>query len=197
LKRRAPFIVRAGSSSSTPKRKPPLNFCNYCGFETVYVDSFHAQYCNHCGAVEEIDADTLRAQEEQERLQREVTYTIADGSSIYNPDAYSRTNIRHGKTFAVPGSGKTVSMKDAITDKLRFKDGRTREMDAIFKAQDEQLTSTGRTILEDKLELKRSANIRSSDELKAEKAGTVGLSGAGRYNSATGSCRARPNPGPP
>jgi hypothetical protein len=47
----------------------PLNFCNYCGFQTVYVDSFHAQYCNHCGAVEEIDAEKLKAQQEQERLQ--------------------------------------------------------------------------------------------------------------------------------
>jgi hypothetical protein len=130
-----------------PKKKGPYNFCNYCGCETVYVDSFHAQYCNHCGALEEIDGDKLRAQEEQERLQREVTYTIADGSPIYNPDAYSQSNIRHGKTFAVSGSGsRTISMKDAITDKLRFKDGRKREMDAIFRAQDEQLTSSGRRL---------------------------------------------------
>jgi hypothetical protein len=182
MKRRAPFIVRTGSRNP-PKKKGPYNFCNYCGFETVYVDSFHAQYCNHCGAVEEIDAEKLKAQQEQERLQREVTYTIADGSPIYNPDAYSRTNIRHGRMFAMPGSGRTISMKDAVTDKLRYKDGRTKEMDQIFKAQDEQLTATGRTIISDKLELKRSANIRSSDELKAEKSsGTVGLSGTGRFN---------------
>jgi hypothetical protein len=32
-------------------------------------------------------------------------------------------------------------------------------MDAIFKAQDEQLTATGRTILEDRVELKRSSDI--------------------------------------
>jgi hypothetical protein len=44
----------------------PLNFCNYCGFQTVSVDSFHAQYCNHCGAVEEIDAEKLKAQQEQD-----------------------------------------------------------------------------------------------------------------------------------
>ena len=67
--------------------------------------------------MEEIDAEKLKAQQEQERLQREVTYTIADGSPIYNPDAYSRTNIRHGRTFAMPGSGRTISMKDAVTDK--------------------------------------------------------------------------------
>jgi hypothetical protein len=78
-------------------------------------------------------------------------------------------------------------MKDAVTDKLRFKDGRTKEMDAIFRAQDEQLTSSGRTIISDKLELKRSANIRSSDELRAEKSsgtGIVDLSGTGKYNPA-------------
>jgi hypothetical protein len=78
-------------------------------------------------------------------------------------------------------------MKDAVTDKLRFKDGRTREMDAIFRDQDERMTARGRTILSDRVELKRSANIRSSDELKAEKSsGTVGLSGAGEYNPVTG-----------
>jgi hypothetical protein len=91
----------------------------------------------------------------------------------------------------MPGSGRTISMKDAVTDKLCFKDGRTKEMDAIFKAQDEQLTARDRTILEDRVELRRSANIRSSDELKAEKAGTVGLKGAGVYNPATGVRRTR------
>jgi hypothetical protein len=185
MKRRAPFIVRAGSGNPL-RKKPPFNFCSYCGCETVYFDSFHAQFCNHCGAVEEIDADKLRAQEEQERLQREVTYSIADGSAIYNPEAYSRHNIRHGKTFAMPGSGRTISMKDAVIDKLRYKDGRTREMDQIFKAQDEQLTSTGRTIISDKVELKRSSNVTSSDELRAEKSGTVSLKGAGEWNPVSG-----------
>jgi hypothetical protein len=186
MKRRSPFIVRAGSGHP-PKKKGPYNFCNYCGFETVYVDAYHARYCNKCGAIEEIDPDKLRAQEEQERLQHEVTYTIADGSPIYNPDAYSRSNIRHGKTFAMPGSGRTISMRDAVTDKLRYKDGRTKEMDAIFKAQDEQLESTGRKIISDRLELKKSYNVLSIEELRAEKGGAVGLSsGAGEYNPATG-----------
>ena len=142
--------------------------------------------------MEEIDAEKLKAQQEQERLQREVTYTIADGSPIYNPDAYSRTNIRHGRTFAMPGSGRTISMKDAVADKLRMKDGRTKEMDAIFKAQDKQLEATGRTILSDRVELRRSANIRSSDELKAAKSsGTVGLSSSGEYNPASAGRRTR------
>jgi hypothetical protein len=126
-----------------------------------------------CGAVEDVDPEKLKAQQEQERLQREVTYTMADGSPIYNPDVYSRTNIRYGRTFAMPGSGRTISIKDAVIDKLRMKDGRTREMDAIFKAQDEQMTARGRKILEDRVELRRSDNIKSSDELRAEKAGTV------------------------
>jgi hypothetical protein len=42
----------------------------------------------------------------------------------------------------------------------------------------------GRTILVDKVELQRSDNIRSSDELRAKKSGTVDLSGAGEYNPA-------------
>jgi hypothetical protein len=36
------------------------------------------------------------------------------------------------------------------------------------------------------VELRRSANIRSSDELKAKKQGSVNLKGSGEYNSATG-----------
>jgi hypothetical protein len=95
--------------------------------------------------------------------------------AIYNPETYTRANIRHGRTYAMPGSGRTISMKD----------GRSKEMDLIFRAQDRQMESMGRTILEDKVELRRSSNITSSDELRAEKGGTVGLSGAGKYNPAT------------
>lgn len=67
-----------------------------------------------------------------------------------------------------------------------MKDGRSKEMDAIFKAQDEQLTARGRTILSDRVELKRSSNITSSDELRAEKAGSADLTGFGKYNPVTG-----------
>jgi hypothetical protein len=49
-----------------------------------------------------------------------------------------------------------------------------------------QLEANGRTITSDRLELKKSYNVLSSDELKAEKGSTVGLSGAGKYNPATG-----------
>jgi hypothetical protein len=56
----------------------------------------------------------------------------------------------------------------------------------IFKAQDEQLQSRGRKITQDKVELRQLDNILSNDELKAEKAGNLGLSGAAEYNSATG-----------
>lgn len=113
-------------------------------------------------------------------------FLVSDDSAIYDPETYTRANIRHSKTFAMPGSGRTISMKDAITDKLRMKDGRTREMDSIFKTQDEQMEARGRTILEDRLELKRSGNITSSDELKAKKQGTVNLKGSGEYNRAFG-----------
>jgi hypothetical protein len=112
--------------------------------------------------------------------------------AIYNPETYTRANIRHGRTYAMPGSGgrggRTVSIKrqDAIVDKLRMKQGLTKEMDHIFKAQDRQMEAMGRTILEDKVELKRSSNITSSDELRAEKQGVVDLSDYGRYNPATG-----------
>lgn len=86
----------------------------------------------------------------------------------------------------MPGSGRTISMKDAITDKLRKKDGgRTKEMDQIFRAQDRQMESRGRTILEDKVELRRSSDITSTDELRAQKSGIVDLSGSGEYNPAT------------
>lgn len=116
-----------------------------------------------------------------------LVFSISDGSAIYDPETYTRANIRHGRTYAMPSSpGRTISMKDAITDKLRMKDGRTKEMDAIFQAQDEQLEARGRTILSDRLELQHSGNVTSSDELKAEKqGGTVNLKGAAEYNPAT------------
>jgi hypothetical protein len=150
-----------------------FNFCKYCGCETVYVDSLHALICNHCGAVLD-PPDKLKAQQQEERQLRESTYTIADGSAIYNPDIYTRQNIRSGKTIAIgSGRGHTVNMRDAIQDKLRMKDGRTKEMDQIFRAQDRQMEAMGRTILEDRLELRRSSNITSSDELRAEKTTTT------------------------
>ena len=193
IKRRSPYIIRAGGSGggTIPKRKRPYNFCNYCGFETAYIDSFHAHYCNHCGTVQEVDPEQLKREQEQERQAREQTYTIADGSAIYNPETYTRSNIKHGRTYAIPGSsGRTVAIKrqDAIIDKLRMKDGRSKEMDAIFRQQDKQMESMGRTILEDKLELRRSSNVKTSDELRAEKAGTVvdlSSSSGGKYNPAT------------
>jgi hypothetical protein len=64
-------------------------------------------------------------------------------------------------------------------------------MDHIFKAQDRQMEAMGRTILEDRLELRRSSNITSSDELRAEKQGVVDLSDYGRYNPTTGKRRTR------
>jgi transcription initiation factor TFIIIB Brf1 subunit/transcription initiation factor TFIIB len=186
---RSPYIVRAGSS--TPKkRKEPFHFCRYCGCETVYLEAYYAFLCQKCGAiVEEKDPEEQKAIEEQKRQQTESTYSIADGSAIYNPETYTRTNIRHGKIYPMSGgSGRTVSIKrsDTIIDKLRMKDGRTPEMDAIFKAQDEQLTARGQRILSDRLELRRSSNVKSSDELRAEKSGNVDLSGVGKYNPITG-----------
>ena len=185
---RSPYIVRAGSSTPPKKRKEPFHFCRYCGCETVYLEAYYAFLCQKCGAiVEEIDPEEQKAIEEQKRQQTESTYSIADGSAIYNPETHTRTNIRHGKIYPMSGAGRTVSIKtrDTIIDKLRMKDGRSKEMDMIFRAQDRQMESMGRTILEDKVELRRSSNVKSSDELRAEKSGTVGLSGAGKYNPTT------------
>ena len=49
-----------------------------------------------------------------------------------------------------------------------------------------QLEASGRTVTSDRLELKKSYNVKSSDELRAEKQGTVSPSGAGKYNSVSG-----------
>jgi hypothetical protein len=171
IKDRSPFIVRAGSGSPK-RRREAFNFCQYCGCETVYVDSFHALWCNHCGSVNDIDPQEVKAKEEQERQAREQTYTIADGSKPYHPDIYTRSNVKHGRTIvAMPGRGRTIAIKrsDAIADRLRMKDGRSRELDRILQEQDRQMESMGRRITEDRLELRRSSNITSSDELRAEK----------------------------
>jgi hypothetical protein len=118
----------------------------------------------------------------------EATFTLADGSDVFSPEAYSPSRIRSGKTIGIgTGKARTINMKDAIIDKLRYRDGPTREMDEIFKAQDRQLESTDRQITSDRLELRRSDNIKSCDEFRSEKLGHgyVDLSGAGKYNAAT------------
>jgi transcription initiation factor TFIIIB Brf1 subunit/transcription initiation factor TFIIB len=186
-------MVRAGSSTPhTKKRKEPFHFCRYCGLQTVYMDAYYAFYCQRCGTiVDEINPEEKATTREQQQQQQESTYTIADGSQPYSPDVYTRSNIKHGKTFAIPpagSSGRTMAIRrsDVIAERLRMKDGRSRELDRVLQQQDRQMESMGRTILEDRLELRRSSNVKSSDELRAEKSGNVGLSGAGRYKPATG-----------
>jgi hypothetical protein len=60
-----------------------------------------------------------------------------------------------------------------------------KEMDAVFKVQDRQMEARARKILSDRIELKHSDNIKSSDELRAEKAGAVGFNDSGEYYPAT------------
>jgi hypothetical protein len=57
----------------------------------------------------------------------------------------------------------------------------------IFRKQDDQLEANGRRILSEHLKIDRSTSITSSSELRAEKGtNSVGLSGAGEWNPATG-----------
>lgn len=194
IKRRAPYITRTDSNKSDKKPHGRTSVCPYCGSISYYWEAQQGYYCNACSTLEE-ETDEMKARFEAQKLQQEATFEMADGSAIYSPCVYTPSNIRTGKTIGIGGGGGghgrrtiiPVGRKDAVIDKLRrSRQGLTPEMDRIFKAQDEQLTSSsGRTITEDRLELKRSDKITSSDDLKAEKTGSVGLKGAGEYNPAT------------
>jgi hypothetical protein len=202
FKERSPFIVRTGSSSSFNNNTPPpssgvaaagkYTFCSHCGGRTFYWPQHHGLWCNLCGTLEE-DSEQLKAQLEIEQLEQQSTFSLADGTDVYSPENYTYSKLRQSRrTFPVGSGGggsgaKTISMKDTITDKLHMKDGRSREMDRIFQQQDRQMEATGKIILEDRLELKRSSNVTSSDELRAENSsGNVGgISGTGKYNPAT------------
>jgi hypothetical protein len=196
IKRRSPYISKAGTGSSSynNSNRKKYTFCNHCGGNTVYWPQYHGLWCNHCGTLEE-DSDELNAQLELEQMEQQSTFSLSDGTDVYSPEAYTYSKLRNSsrntgrRTIFPVGAGRR---QDLITDKLRMRDGRSREMDAIFKAQDDQLTSTGRTITGDRLELRRSSNITSSEELRAEKGeGSFDLSNTGRYNPATGSRRTR------
>lgn len=78
--------------------------------------------------------------------------------------------------FSTGGITIPIKSSKSITDRLRYRDARTKEMYDIFKWQDDHLQDTGRKVTEDNIQLHKSHNITSSDELKSEKAGTVDLS---------------------
>jgi hypothetical protein len=140
----------------------------------------------------EPDPEEMQKAIEHENQSNAPVFSTADGSRIFNSSSGGHYDSMFGRRGRSSPGGVTIPIKgrnhdgdNEIIEKLRMKDGRFKEMDMIFGAQDRQMESMGRTILEDKVELRRSSNITSSDELRAEKAGTVGLSGAGKYNPAT------------
>jgi hypothetical protein len=113
-------------------------------------------------------------------------FKTADGSRIFDSEHPTTSG-----TARSTAGGITIPIKSStnVTDRLRYKDACTREMYDIFRKQDEQLEANGRRILEDKVDIRQSENICSSDELRVDKAGNgnVGLAGAGSYyNPATG-----------
>jgi hypothetical protein len=202
---RAPYIRKVGKGHRIggepffEERGPPpykpqtVKHCSFDGARMVYVSSMRCFYCNVCSNVMELDPNEVQNAIQYENESNTPTFSTADGSRIFNSSGgqYDNSMFGRGRRSSSQG-GITVAMKtreDLITDKLRLKDGRSKEMDAIFRQQDKQMEAMGRTILEDKLELRRSSNVKSSDELRAEKSssGTVAdLTGSGKYNPATG-----------
>jgi hypothetical protein len=149
----------------------------------VYVPTQKAFYCNSCGAMKELTPEAAQALQDYERsLTQPPAFSLVDGTPIQSGAQFDR----YGRsTYATPGGITIPKHPMSMVDKLRYeKQGLTQEMDAIFRRDDERLQATGRTIIEDKLELNRSNSITSSDELKAEKSGSVGLKGSAEYNPA-------------
>jgi hypothetical protein len=203
---RAPYIRKVGGNvpriqdpfeenKGPPPYKPQtVKHCSFDGARMAYVSSMRCFYCNVCSNVVELDPYEVQNAIQYENESNSPVFGTADGSRIFN--STDDSSIFGGRRSRSSAGGITVAMKtreDLITDKLRMKDGRSPEMDRIFQQQDRQMEAMGRTILSDKLELKRSSNIKTSDELRAEKSGNVvDLTGTGgRYNPATGRRRTR------
>jgi hypothetical protein len=177
IKRRAPYISNVGppNGNNNNKYKPAsILYCKLCGFKMVYVESFHAYYCNECGASEDPNPEELSQVLEQDKKQsREATFSTADGSPIYNSsssnssfDNYGRRRRRHSTL-----GGRTINMKSAMEDKL----GRPKSYtEKIFEQETNMLERSGNTITAQHTEIRKSPDIISSSDLIANK-GNVGI----------------------
>jgi hypothetical protein len=177
IKHRAPFISKAGtgggfsSSNTSNNRYKPTSilYCKSCGFRMVYVESFHAYYCNECGASEDPVPEELSQVLEQEKQSREAIFSTADGSPIYNSSNFSHDEGRRRRHSTL--GGRTINMKGTIEDKLRPKS----YTEKIFEQETRMLErSGGNTITSQHTEIRKSPDIISSCDLIASK-GNVGI----------------------
>jgi hypothetical protein len=89
--------------------------------------ALHALVCINCGYLDDLP---LTEQEIIAKQQQESTFTVADGSIIYNPDDYSSHGLRQRKHYSTPG-GITRKMP-SVEQKVRHnsKSDAERMMDA-------------------------------------------------------------------
>src|SRR5215213_1553158 len=85
--RRLPYIsnTSGGAPGSRNIKNDPI-FCKLCGHSMYKVESFHALVCDNCGAMDDLP---LTEAEIRAKQQQESTFSIADGSIIYNTNDYS------------------------------------------------------------------------------------------------------------
>lgn len=114
--RRIPYISNTAGAPGI--RKNDQIFCKLCGHSMNKVQSFHALVCSNCGAIDDLP---MTEQEIKAKQQQESSYTVADGSLIYNPDDYSSYGLRQRKHFVTPGgiTRKIPSVEEKFRDSQR------------------------------------------------------------------------------
>jgi hypothetical protein len=175
--RRIPFI--SNTSGASGRQNDPI-FCKLCGHSMYKVESFHALVCDNCGAMDDLP---LTEQEIRAKQQQESTFSIADGSIIYNQDAYSDNNLRQQKHYTSPG-GITRKMP-SVEDKFRHTEKSDAEKIMDYESDKLVADSYGSIKITGRVdEVNRSSDILSGEDFAFSK-GNVDISSSS--SNSTGS----------
>jgi hypothetical protein len=131
--RRLPYISNTSGGPESGKNDPI--FCKLCGNSMYKIESFHALVCDNCGAMDDLP---LTEEEIRAKQQQESTFSIADGSVIYNPDDYSSRGLRQHKHYTSPGgiTRKVPSVEDKIHDSQKSDAERIMDKESALLTKD-------------------------------------------------------------
>jgi hypothetical protein len=167
---RIPYISNTSHTPGTSKNDP--YFCPSCGHGMYKVQSLHALVCPNCGAMDDLP---LTEEEIRAKQQQESTFSIADGSVIYNSDDYSSGSLRQHKHYMSPGgiTRKVPSVEDKIHDSQKSDAEHIMDKESALLTKDGNIRITSR---EDTIE--QSSDIINGSDLIASK-GNIDISSIG------------------
>jgi hypothetical protein len=120
--------------------------------------------------MQDVEQDPIELQ--KQRQQQQTTFSVADGSVIYDDVSYSYSNLKSGRHYVSPG-GRTISMKDSINEKLENR--HKSETERLLDKESALLTKDPGTIITSRVDIiKQSSGIIDGAKLIASK-GNVDL----------------------